>query len=111
MVEIKFWNIADECIQVNGLYIHRVNEKATQIYIQAIGREAIEDGATSVTIDTDDEMKDFYIDIDEKGHIHLELNFVDTYITIEDDYASNMHCDTYGTCGGRSCPQYMACHS
>ena len=26
------------------------------------------------------------------------------------DYSQNMHCDTYGTCGGASCKQYFECH-
>lgn len=29
----------------------------------------------------------------------------------EDDYSSNCHCDTYGICGGISCPRYYQCHS
>lgn len=29
----------------------------------------------------------------------------------DDDYSSNCHCDTYGFCGGTSCPQYWQCHS
>ena len=113
MTEIRFWNEADENISVNGLYIHRVDEALTEVYIQAIGREAIDNGAVSVTIDTEYQMRDLFIEEDENGKIHIETNFVDTYEdeTIEDDYSSNMHCDTYGVCGGWSCPQYKACHS
>ena len=29
----------------------------------------------------------------------------------EDDYSSNCHCDTYGVCGGYSCPNYHICHA
>lgn len=25
-------------------------------------------------------------------------------------YESNCHCDTYGVCGGTSCPNYFTCH-
>ena len=25
------------------------------------------------------------------------------------DYSSNAHCDTYGVCGGHSCPYYHTC--
>lgn len=28
----------------------------------------------------------------------------------EDGYASNMPCDTYGMCGGTSCPNFWKCH-
>lgn len=27
-----------------------------------------------------------------------------------DDYSQNMHCDTYGYCGGDSCPNYYKCN-
>lgn len=113
MTEIRFWNEADENISVNGLYIHRVDEALTEVYIQAIGREAIDNGAVSVTIDTEYQMKDLFIEEDEHGKIHIETNFVDTYEdeTIEDDYSSNMHCDTYGVCGGMGCPNYFKCHA
>lgn len=29
---------------------------------------------------------------------------------IEDGYAGNMPCDTYGMCGGTSCPNFFKCH-
>ena len=29
---------------------------------------------------------------------------------IEDGYAGNMPCDTYGLCGGTSCPNFFKCH-
>ena len=28
----------------------------------------------------------------------------------DEEYAGNMHCDTYGVCGGTSCPNYHKCH-
>lgn len=37
------------------------------------------------------------------------------YETISDEdydgFLSNCHCDTYGFCGGTSCPHYWECHS
>lgn len=30
---------------------------------------------------------------------------------LEDDYNSNMFCDTTGFCGGSSCPNFYKCHS
>ena len=111
MTEIRFWNEADENISVNGLYIHRVDEALIEVYIQAIGREAIENGAVSVTIDTEYQMKDLFIEEDENGKICIETNFVDTYEdeTIEDDYASNCYCDTYGHCAGYNCRYFGSC--
>ena len=111
MNEIRFWDKSDENIMINGLYTHRVDENAVDIYIQAIAREAVENGATSVTVDNQTEMKDFLLDTDENGNIEIVLFFVDTWEESEIDYLSNMHCDTYGTCGGTGCPNYFRCHA
>lgn len=27
------------------------------------------------------------------------------------DYSGNMHCDSYGVCGGTSCPNYFKCNA
>lgn len=40
----------------------------------------------------------------------IEEEFED-WDDIDDGYSSNCHCDTYGFCGGTSCPQYWQCHS
>lgn len=111
MVNIRFWDSADECMMVNGLYSHKVAESIAEICMQSVLPTAIECGAVSVTIDNDEYMKDYSICIDENGNIYTETNFVDEYETIEDDYESNMHCDTYGVCGGWMCPNYKACHA
>lgn len=37
-----------------------------------------------------------------------EDNWEDYY---EDDYSSNMPCDTYGMCAGTSCSNYYKCHN
>lgn len=109
MVNIRFWDSADECIMVNGLYSHKVAESIAEICIQAVLPTAIECGAVSVTIDNDVYMKDYSICTDENGNIYTEINFVDEYETVEDDYESNMYCDSYGVCGGNTCPQYRDC--
>lgn len=30
---------------------------------------------------------------------------------LDDGFLSNCHCDSYGICGGMSCPQYFSCHA
>jgi len=35
----------------------------------------------------------------------------DEWYEVDDDYASNCPCDTYGMCGGTSCPRYFECHT
>ena len=106
MVDIRFWDKANECLKVNGLYIHTVPENVVENCIEAIAKSALEKGANTVTVDDINGQYRMF-DLYEKDN---EI-FCDEYETIEDDYASNMHCDTYGVCGGWSCPQYKACHA
>lgn len=40
-----------------------------------------------------------------------EAEYGDIYDDDDDDgYDSNCYCDTYGHCGGTSCPQFFQCH-
>lgn len=40
-----------------------------------------------------------------------EAEYGDVFDDDDDDgYDSNCYCDTYGHCGGTSCPQYFQCH-
>lgn len=109
MNEVRFWDKNDENIMFKGLYTHKVDENVVDIYIQANAREAIAKGATSITVDTEYEMKDYSIYIfDDK----VEIVLISTEKWDDDDYdyyTGNMHCDTYGVCGGWSCPQYNTC--
>ena len=109
MKDIRFWDKNDENIMFKGLYTHKVDANAVDIYLQANAREAIEKGATSITVDSEYEMKDYSIYLfDDKVEIVListEKWDADDY----DDYTGNMNCDTYGVCGGWSCPQYNSC--
>ena len=36
---------------------------------------------------------------------------LDKFETEDWGYESNCHCDTYGVCGGYSCPNYISCHA
>ena len=40
-----------------------------------------------------------------------EIIYISDYEEYEecDDYSGNMHCDTYGICGGSSCSNYPKC--
>ena len=40
-----------------------------------------------------------------------EIADYDAYEDADEGYASNCHCDTYGICGGYSCPNYISCHA
>ena len=110
MNEISFWDKYDENIKFKGLYVHKVDENAVDIYMQANAREAIEKGATSITVDSDYERKDYSIYIfDDK----VEIVLISTEKWDDedyDDYESNMYCDSYGVCGGHTCPQYRECY-
>ena len=106
MVDIRFWNNANECLNVNGLYAHTVPESVVDMCIEAAAKSALEKGATSITVDDENGNYRFF-DLYEKDN---EI-FCDEYETIEDDYSSNMHCDTYGVCGGTGCPNYFKCHA
>ena len=109
MNEIKFWDKYDEIIMFKGLHTHKVDENAVDIYIQANAREAIEKGATSITVDTGYEMRVYSIYIFE-DKVEIVLISTEEWEDDEsDDYESNMYCDSYGVCGGNTCPQYRDC--
>ena len=102
MKEIRFWDEADECVEVNGLYIHPVDDSVVDIYLQSVLPEAIRKGALYVMIDfAEYDINDYFLNHDDTEE--------DEYETVDDDYTGNMHCDTYGVCGGWSCPNYKAC--
>lgn len=109
MREIRFWDKNDDNIMFKGLYTHRVDENMVDVYMQANAREAIEKGATSITVDTEYEMKDYSIYIfDDKVEIVListEKWDNDDY----DDYTGNMSCDITGFCSGWGCPNFSKC--
>ena len=46
MVDIRFWNSANECLKVNGLYIHTVPMAVVENCIEAVAKSALEKGAT-----------------------------------------------------------------
>lgn len=56
--------------------------------------------------DTDEEIGIY--DSDDGAFIDENYECGDDY---DDGYASNMHCDTYGVCGGYNCPNYIKCHA
>lgn len=56
--------------------------------------------------DTDEEIG--YYDTDDGTWVDENYEPEDDY---DDGYASNCHCDTYGVCGGYSCPNYISCHA
>ena len=106
MNEVRFFDKANECVIVNGLYIHTVDITIVEIYIQSVARQAIEKGAYCVTIS--DEFGNYTeYDLTQKN----DKVILDEYEIVNDDISSNMHCDTYGVCGGTACPLFYKCHA
>lgn len=104
MVDIRFWNSANECLKVNGLYIHTVPMAVVENCIEAVAKSALEKGANCITVD-DIHGQYRVFDLYEKDN---EV-YCDEYETIEDDYESNMYCDNTGLCNGYHCPYYNEC--
>ena len=50
---IRFWNQADECIKVNGEYLHYVNKGNERLFITRMLRMAKGNGAVCVDIDNE----------------------------------------------------------
>lgn len=104
MVDIRFWNSANECLKVNGLYIHTVPMAVVENCIEAIAKSALEKGANCITVDDINGQYRIF-DLYEKDN---EI-CCDEYETIEDDYESNMYCDNTGFCCGYHCSYYNKC--
>lgn len=51
--------------------------------------------------------------VDENGDLIEHDCEVDDngYLDDYDEYLGNMHCDTYGVCGGYNCPNYFKCNA
>lgn len=49
--------------------------------------------------------------LDDGEELDIWSDDYDEYYEVTDDdlYGGNMHCDTYGVCGGHSCPNYFRC--
>lgn len=108
MIEVKFWNVADECIEVNRVYTATcTDEVMAEIYIQEYGRDALYRGADFVTMSNEKGViREFDIMFDDDYNVILDEYTYDDY---DDDYIDNMYCDNTGFCSGYTCPNYWKC--
>lgn len=88
--DIRFFNEANENVKINGEY--RLSGNVYDIAGENIN-ELLEKEVDTVVVD----------DV-----VYSLADFI--FEDVEDDYSSNCHCDTYGVCGGYSCPNYANCH-
>lgn len=107
MIEVKFWDFADECIKVNDVYTATcADEVMAEIYIQEYGKQALYRGATFVTMSNEKGViREFDIMFDDDYNVILDEYTYDDY----DDYTGNMSCDSTGFCSGYACPNFSKC--
>ena len=66
MKTIQFWNVADECIEVNGAYKVDLPENTVEFYIHAVASDAVKKGAICVSVSDDRGNWEEY-DLSDKG--------------------------------------------
>ena len=97
MVEVMFWAEDNSAIGFGyqSKFWFDTREQAED-FVHGITVE----NCTAVSFREEGEDAEFYDILDDE----------EEWDDYDDGYASNMHCDTYGVCGGYNCPNYIKCH-